>query len=708
MVYVHKFTRLIFLLINIILIAVLHRYLSGSWVPTTSNITFIFQNLLLMVVFGSLLIESKFTKPADALVNSFLVLLTLLSVRDPTSFIGWNINVIYCLGVFVLSIAAMAIGSEKETDSTLKNRIAGVSYTLSTFFGKSNVIFSLTFLLSLFTYFSSQDRSFFVLLCFWAFVITAEPIGLIKRIEKYIASFDSGKPMRSGKVVGVNLPGFMKYEPYKDVLAKIGECVLTSDGNRVKILTVTDSYKVEDKCVAQAVCLEIIDKENWKGEDIKPDQVYRIGMLNALSSNDYLSTEVVLKMQRFIGVVIDNSNIGEITFKVSSSLHIEEGNVLEASIEGQQVLYQIVNARTNTETLLPEIKTAVVWGIAQQIGIWNSKKMCFEKYGWVPATHTPLFVVDKSHPVKFELKVNEHILGFIPNTNYPIIADVNTLITHHTALLGITGSGKTEMAFTLIEKMIALKAKVFCVDFTGDYMEQFKDLKPHRLSIDSEKAEQLNAKLLAAETGQYGAGKEINELEKFKTDIIPDIAKMVNEFVKSEDYLGVFELSEIVNTSATIAVTELYLSQIFAYAKEHRSSGQKFCIVLEEAHTVIPEAQTMGAQDKFSKATIGKISQIALQGRKYNVGLLVIAQRTANVTKTVLNQCNSIIVFNSYDKTGFDFLENYVGPGMISAIPNMKWLHSMVVGRGFKVGRPIIMSIPFKDKYKDVSAESKR
>mgnify|MGYP001578860460 FL=1 len=182
---------------------------------------------------------------------------------------------------------------------------------------------------------------------------------------------------------------------------------------------------------------------------------------------------------------------------------------------------------------------------------------------------------------------------------------------------------------------------------------------------------------------------------------MPEIGEMVKEFIESDNYLGIFELSEIANTSATIAITEFYLSQIFSYARQHRNSGQKFCIVLEEAHTVIPESQTMGVQDKYSKATISKISQIALQGRKYNVGLLVIAQRTANVTKTVLNQCNSIIVFNSYDKTGFDFLENYVGAGMISAIPNLKRLQTMIVGRGFKAGRPLIMEVPEKSKFTD-------
>lgn len=36
---------------------------------------------------------------------------------------------------------------------------------------------------------------------------------------------------------------------------------------------------------------------------------------------------------------------------------------------------------------------------------------------------------------------------------------------------------------------------------------------------------------------------------------------------------------------------------------------------------------------------------------------------------------------------------------MISAIPNLKRLQTMVVGRGFKAGRPLIMEVPEKSKF---------
>ena len=58
---------------------------------------------------------------------------------------------------------------------------------------------------------------------------------------------------------------------------------------------------------------------------------------------------------------------------------------------------------------------------------------------------------------------------------------------------------------------------------------------------------------------------------------------------------------------------------------------------------MVPEWNFSGVSDKISQPLLNSIAQIALQGRKYNVGLLVIAQRTANVSKTILTQCNTII-----------------------------------------------------------------
>jgi DNA helicase HerA-like ATPase len=102
----------------------------------------------------------------------------------------------------------------------------------------------------------------------------------------------------------------------------------------------------------------------------------------------------------------------------------------------------------------------------------------------------------------------------------------------------------------------------------------------------------------------------------------------------------------------------------------------------------------MGVSDFASKATVNSIAQIALQGRKYNIGFIVIAQRTANVSKTVLTQCNSIIAFKSLDKTSCDFLSNYMGQEFINTLPSLKFRTALAVGKAFKSTVPMIFEVP--------------
>jgi DNA helicase HerA-like ATPase len=118
-------------------------------------------------------------------------------------------------------------------------------------------------------------------------------------------------------------------------------------------------------------------------------------------------------------------------------------------------------------------------------------------------------------------------------------------------------------------------------------------------------------------------------------------------------------------------------------------------LVVEEAHTVMPEANTMGLGDFDSRGLVAKIAQVALQGRKYLVGLLVIAQRTATVSKTVLTQCNTVVSFSCFDDTSLNFLGNCFGATHTSAIPNLQSLQAVIFGKGVNSQRPIIVQIPF-------------
>jgi len=364
-------------------------------------------------------------------------------------------------------------------------------------------------------------------------------------------------------------------------------------------------------------------------------------------------------------------------------------------VDDRVVYYQVTDAIT-TEEGFEKHNQGFHIVEALQIGTLDFNRGCI-KFPWLPQMNSPVFIADPSLKLEQNIKDNEFSLGHIPGTQVDVVGNIENLILYHTAILGVTGTGKTEFAFDLVRKAISQGAKVLCVDITGDYCLRLKQigLDFTDISLSEGVCRELSEKLFGVEVGTYGAPKEKVELHAFKEKIKGEITTSLKGFLENGTNLGLLHLPAIHNTKATIHITELYLSEVFSYAKLHRDK-QKVLIVLEEAHTVIPESQTMGVTDNDSRGIISKISQIALQGRKYGVGLLVIAQRTATVSKTILTQCNTVIAFSSFDQTGLDFLSNFYGRSYTSRIPNLQFLSALVFGKGVKSQRPVVIALPYK------------
>src|SRR5436189_160516 len=77
---VTPWARVSILVLTLAAACVLSYVLTGTIVPTSPADALIFQSTLLFVVLGSAILEHKFTRPADSVVNALMGVISLVTV----------------------------------------------------------------------------------------------------------------------------------------------------------------------------------------------------------------------------------------------------------------------------------------------------------------------------------------------------------------------------------------------------------------------------------------------------------------------------------------------------------------------------------------------------------------------------------------------------------------------------------------------------
>ena len=268
------------------------------------------------------------------------------------------------------------------------------------------------------------------------------------------------------------------------------------------------------------------------------------------------------------------------------------------------------------------------YGVASQLGELESDAG-FVRNHWVPLMNTPVFW-DADIAEAPSAQKGDFVYGTLPGTKVPIAGPFLEAMDHHTAILGVTGTGKTELAFDLIRHTVANGCKVICIDLTDRYRGRIEDLNPVDLSITAALADDLGKKLFDAETGAYGAGQEKKALKSFADKLRTDVAGQLKAFLVSKDEnqkVALITLNEISNTKATLFITELYLTCLLHFARDHATESPRVLVVVE-AHTVMPEPSTMGLGDHDSVDLSARSPRLHPRA-KLRRRLAVIAQRTA-------------------------------------------------------------------------------
>lgn len=643
---------------------------------------------LIMLSFTTLLAEHFFTRPTDVVASAVSVLLLLSPMHSELNEMGlwywmfWS----YSAALLIVSLLALLLLNPEKSTSAQINKASIVLKTIAVRFGNGRFLWFSLFVLCVLFYVDSQSPLFIALFAYASVLILIDP----KKAIISLSSISKRSESAVAELFGIQSSSAYLAKVYPDSppIKRFDVAGFVSNsGGRERWLTglVIEAYELNEqrwlKILTDGSFGELEDKT------AVPDSPKK-GIVHLLKVDGELDL-----VSHLVGTVCEGATIEKLKFEYAFNVSIQEGELLQVRCGEYNILYQVVEGTTGAETLESRNEAGFIIGEAVQLGIWNAETRSFYRYGWVPNMNSP---VSKAETIDVpECLQHEYQIGNIPGTNFPVFIDRDTAVTHHLAILGVTGSGKSVFARNLIRQIADEDTKIVCVDFTNEYSVKLADLISGSLVQGAEAESMFTAiDTISDEMDKFANQRNKPLIAEKETELRDGFKVALRQFIGSDNKAVLFELPDVTNSAGILEYTKWFFKSLFELAKAQELAGKKVCIVLEEAHTIVPEWNFLGVDDKRSSAVVNSIAQIALQGRKYGVGFVVIAQRTANVSKTVLTQCNSVVAFQQFDRTSAEFLGNYMSSDYVESLTRLRPRHAIAVGKAFSSGTPMIFSVP--------------
>jgi DNA helicase HerA-like ATPase len=748
-----QFQRSITAAIYLVVLFGLFRLTLDAYPVTQSGALFWFYSGALMIILGRYFVEPYFTTPADAVVNgvALLVALNTLPVSDSALLIGYR--QLWYYGGAVVGVSLLAI-SLKDFEQPAVRFVAKAAYRLAATFGRAAVLFSVTYWLTAHSFFGRTGNIdlYVAAIALWICLTFFDLAGkMIAQAASLVAFLWKGDRHELGQAIGCDNPLLYKVEVdhtrYRGRLPHYGDIVAIEMRRSIESLGMV----VGRKHLLNKSWLSVYMLTDTAGDVVRIDlrkrrvipepqsvftssaRVFWVDSLDEMSQEDRAkvqATPLYAHKDAFVGYVTRDSNINTVNFIIVrerdvTAREISEGTILRTGIYGEDALYQVINGNTREEHLQDFDSHGFIVGIARKLGKYNSSVHELETRRWMPSIYSPLFFAHDGTITPARVKqIAGTAIGRLPATDLEVrLADVNAIVTHNTAILGILGIGKSCLAYEVIKRVSAEGIKVVCIDITNEYKKELPPYLPGAGAIitDDENAfNSINAKFNYVHTD---AGKQVPDrsgnVHEYKAAVRADLSNFLfgaddvpsppnfdgsrKVRIYNVDYHRASKGDKIGYNVLTVEMTQaektrVIAEQLFKLLMKIPLADvkkAKVLLVFEEAHSLIPEWNSV-ASEGDKNATNGT-AKVILQGRKYGLGSMVITQRTANVSKSILNQCNTIFAMRVFDDTGRQFLENYIGGDYAATLPTLEERHAIAIGKGLRLKQPVIIQLNDKN-----------
>ena len=193
-------------------------------------------------------------------------------------------------------------------------------------------------------------------------------------------------------------------------------------------------------------------------------------------------------------------------------------------------------------------------------------------------------------------------VGINRRTNDDIFVPVVELLTGRGFITGKSGSGKSNTASVVAEKLLDSGFGLLIVDVDGEYY----GLK--------EEYEILHA----------GADEECD------IQVVPEHAEKLASLALEQNVPIILDVSGYLDQSVAEELLLETTRQLFAKEKKLK---KPFLLLIEECHEYIPEGGGLGEVGKM-------LIKVGKRGRKHGLGVVGISQRPADVKKDFITQCD--------------------------------------------------------------------
>jgi len=192
------------------------------------------------------------------------------------------------------------------------------------------------------------------------------------------------------------------------------------------------------------------------------------------------------------------------------------------------------------------------------------------------------------------------------------------IITEVIDILAKRGSGKTYLSTKLAEEMLDIGAQVVVIDPVGNWYGL-------RLGADGKPAGGMDIKVLG---GRHG-----------DVPLEASSGALVAHTLVETGMSAVLDVSMLNKPKQRNFITQ-FAETLLEQRKRHPAPMHIFW---EEAYRFMPQKMTKGSKNQMLEAT----EELVTMGRNFGIGGTIIAQRSAQVSKTVLTQAGVLIAMNT-------------------------------------------------------------